>query len=84
METLKRIKLKKVESNEIGFYLKLLKLDYPNLTAREIVQKFKEEFKLKISLKQIKEYENLYLHYEDLEKINRIHSEYEGLEHLIE
>lgn len=75
-------KLKRVELNELGFYLKLVYEEFGNKSNKEYVKLLKDNFGISCTEKDILNYEDLHIEMEDYEKLSRMAED--NLEHLIE
>ena len=77
-----KTKKREIDINEIGFFLKLIHLEYGIKNNLEICNILKEEFNLICTPNKLEKYEQLHIEMEDYEKLSRMNEN--NLEHLIE
>ena len=80
---IERIIREKVKIEELGLFIKLINIDNPGCTIKQLAELISSNFNVICTIKNIIEYEALHLEIEDLEKISRM-MENENVEHLIE
>jgi len=75
MENLNVKRHKKVELNEIGFYLKLINQEYGQCSNLRYAQLIEQEFDLVCTEQDVNNYQQLHVELEDFEKVSRMLSE---------